>query len=231
MQVDSNAMPPSERTTVRGRAARRGVYDRAVINAILDEGIVCHIGFVQDGTPFVIPMSYARSGTTLYIHGAPKGRAMQVLASGRPVCAEVTVVDGVVLGAIPTFHGMNYRSVVLFGRGREVTASGEKLAALEAIMEHIIPGRLADLPAPAPNEVAATMVAAVSIDEASAKIRSGPPAGEDETAPAVIWTGVLPLQLSTLDPIPSPSPGADIPVPDYLKPCRRGSSAGGAGNG
>ena len=219
--MNSNSAPPSERATVRGRAADRGVYDRAAINAILDEGLVCHVGFVEDGEPFVIPMSHARVGDALHIHGSRAGRTMRVLTSGEPVCVEVTIVDGVVLGRPPVQHGMNYRSVVLFARGRRVTGHDEKLAALKAIMEHIIPGRWDDVRAPTDREVAATMVAAIPVDEASAKVRSGPPAEDDETSRG-IWAGVLPLRLSALDPVPAPRLGADVPVPEYLKHYRRG---------
>jgi len=203
------------------------VYDRAVINAILDEGVVCHVGFVEDGNPFVIPMSYARDGDTLYFHGSRASRTMRVLTSGEPVCGEVTIVDGVVLGRTAVYHSVNYRSVVLFGRGREVTGHDEKLAALEAIMEHIVPGRWADLRAPTHGEVTATMVAAVALDEASAKIRSGPAAEDDEEGSRGVWAGVLPLRLSALEPVPAPRLGADVPVPEYLERYRRGASGGG----
>jgi len=221
--VNRNSVPASERATVRGRTADRGVYDRAAINAILDEGVVCHVGFVQDGSPFVIPMSYARVGEALYFHGAPASRIMRVLTSGEPVCVEVTVVDGLVLGPIPTYHAVNYRSAVLFSKGREVTGHGQKLAALKAIMEHTVPGRWADVGAPTDREIAATTVAELPMDEASAKVRSGPPARDDEEARRGIWTGVLPLGLSASDPVPAPGPGADVPVPEYLRRYRRGS--------
>ena len=222
--MNSNQTPPSERATVRGRTAQNAVYDRAAIDAILDEGMVCHVGFVEDGEPFVIPMSYARVGGALYVHGSRAGRTMRVLASGDPICLEVTIVDGLVLGPIPTFHGVNYRSVVLFGSGREVTDPEERLAALKAILDHTIPGRWADLRQPTPDEVAAAAVAAIPIDEASAKVRSGPPVEDDAEASQGVWTGVLPLRLSALDPIPAPTLGPDIPVPEYVQHYRRGSS-------
>ena len=214
--------PPSERSTVRGRTAQRGVYDRAVINAILDEGLVCHVGFVEDGDPFVIPMSYARVGNALYFHGSPGSRTMSALTSGEPLCVEVTVVDGVVLGRSPVHHGMNYRSVVIFGSGREVTGHEKKLAALEAIMEHVTPGRWADVRAPTAGEVAATTIAAVPLDETSAKVRSGPPTEDAEEESQGAWAGVLPLRLCARDPVPDPQLAAGIPVPEYLKRYRRG---------
>ena len=227
-KVENGTTPPSERATVRGRTAQRGTYDRAVIDSILDEGVVCHVGFVQDEGPFVVPMSYARTGDELYFHGSPASRIMHVLTSGEPVCVEVTIVDGIVLGRSPVYHGMNYRSVVLFGRGREVTGDDEKVAALRAIMEHIAPGRWADVRAPTEGEVAATIVAAVRTDEASAKIRSGPPAEDDGGASHDLWAGVLPLSLSGLEPTPAPGQAAEVPVPGYLADYRRGSSGGKA---
>ncbi|NQU97185.1 MAG: pyridoxamine 5'-phosphate oxidase family protein [Chloroflexi bacterium] len=227
--MDNGTMPPSERATVRGRTARRSTYDRAVIDSILDEGVVCHVGFVQDEDPFVVPMSYARAGDKLYFHGGRGGRIMRVLTSGEPVCLEVTIVDGIVLGRSPVYHGMNYRSVVLFGRGREVTGDDEKVVALKAIMEHIAPGRWADVRAPTEGEVAATLIAAVRTDEASAKIRSGPPAEEDGGASPGLWAGVLPLRLSALEPVPAPAQTAEVPFPGYLADYRRGSSGSQGG--
>ena len=229
--MDNGTMPPSERATVRGRTARRGTYDQAVIDSILDEGVVCHVGFTQDEDPFVVPMSYARAGDELYFHGGRGGRIMRVLTSGEPVCLEVTIVDGIVLGRSPVYHGMNYRSVVVFGRGREVTDDDEKVAALRAIMEHIAPGRWADVRAPTEREIAATTVAAVRTDEASAKIRSGPPAEGGGGASHDLWAGVLPLSLSALEPVPAPGQAAEVPVPGHLADYRRGSSGGKADDG
>ncbi len=226
--MEDGMMPPSERATVRGGTARRSTYDRAVIDSILDEGVVCHVGFVEDEDPFVVPMSYARAGHEMYFHGGRGGRIMHVLTSGEPVCVEVTIADGIVLGRSPVHHSMNYRSVVLFGTGREVTRDDEKVAALKAIMEHVAPGRWADVRAPTDGEVAATIVAAVRTDEASAKIRSGPPAEDGGGAPHGLWAGVLPLRLSALEPIPAPGQAVEVPVPGYLADYRRGSSGGRA---
>ena len=219
--------PPSPRATVRGRTAQRGVYDRAAINAILDESLVCHVGFVEDGNPFVIPMSYARVGNALYFHGSRASRTMSALTSGEPICVEVTVVDGVVLGRSPVHHSMNYRSVVIFGRGREITSQKDKLAALKAIMEHVIPGRRSDVREPTRGEVAATTIAAVALDEASAKVRSRPPAEDAEGESRGVWAGVLPLRLSAFEPVASPHLDAGTPVPEYLKHYRRGKPGSG----
>jgi len=221
-------MPSSKRVTVKGRTADRGVYDRAAIDAILDEALVCHVGFVHDGQSVVVPMSHARCGDVLYFHGAPSSRTMRVLVSGAPVCIEVTLLDGIVLGALPGSHGVNYRSVVVFGSGREVANSREKIVALNAIMDHHIPGRRADLPELTDCDVGSTAVAAVSIDEASAKKRSGPPATVGENADTAVWTGVLPLRLSALDPVPLPDRhDEDVPIPAYLMSYgRRGSGTG-----
>ena len=226
--MEDSMMPPSERATVRGSTAQRGAYDRTVIDSILDEGVVCHVGFVEGGDPFIVPMSYARAGDELYFHGSPASRIMHVLTSGEPVCVEVTIVDGIVLGRSPVHHGMNYRSVVLFGTGSEVTRDDEKVAALKAIMEHVAPGRWADVRAPTDGEVAATIVAAVRTDEASAKIRSGPPAEGGGGASHGLWAGVLPLRFSALEPIPAPGQAVEVPVPGYLADYRRGSSGGTA---
>ena len=147
---------------------------------------------------------------------------MRVLASGEPVCVEVTIVDGIVLGRSPVYHGMNYRSVVLFSRGREVTALDRKVAALEAITEHVVPGRWAEVRAPTDGEIAATMVAELPLSEASAKVRSGPPA-EDGKGSQCIWAGVLPLSLRAHESVPAPLTGASVPVPGYLSRYKRGS--------
>jgi len=225
--VGSRPVPPSsKRTTVRGRTADRGAYDRSTINAILDEGVVCHVGFVEDGEPFVIPMSYARVDDTLYFHGALAGRAMGALGSRGTVCVEVTIVDGLKFGRPPISHGINYRSVVVFGPGREVTDRAEKMAALKAIMEHLMPGRWADIRQTTDGEVAATAVAAVSIAEASAKTSSGPPAEDDEETSRCVWAGTLPLRLSALKPVPAPDQDPKVPAPEYLKDYGRGGTSG-----
>ncbi|MBM3956779.1 MAG: pyridoxamine 5'-phosphate oxidase family protein [Gemmatimonadetes bacterium] len=219
---------PGDRATVR-RRPERASYDPAAINAILDEALVCHVGFVQDGEPFVIPMSYARAGATLYFHGARAGRTMQALAGGGPVCIAVTLVDGIVLGATATDHSVNYRSAILFGTGRKVTDPDEKLAALKAIMEHNVPGRWADVSGPSGAELDGTAVAAVSVSEASAKVRSGPPAAGSPSAGT--WTGVLPLKLCAGTPVADPRVDRATRPPSCLRAWRRHPPPEKAGRG
>jgi nitroimidazol reductase NimA-like FMN-containing flavoprotein (pyridoxamine 5'-phosphate oxidase superfamily) len=170
-------------------------------------------------------MSYARSGNVLYMHGRQAGRIMQVLASGGPVCIEVTLVDGIVLGPDATGHSVNYRSVVAFGTGREVTDGQEKATALEAIMEHHIPGRLNDIPGMTDREIAATAVIAVTLEDASAKIRSGSPGRVPETGNQQPWCGELPLRLTAMEPRPAGDPATQPLLPGYVKDYRRGSAS------
>ena len=204
---------PSERTRVR-RAPQRAAYDRATIDAILDEGFVCHVGFVADGSPVVIPANYARVADTLYLHGSTQGRMMRTLRSGADVCVTVTLVDGLVLARSLAHHSMNYRSVMVFGRGREVTDAGERDLALRAVTEAALPGRWDEARAPNRAELAETMVVAISIDEASAKVRSGPPADDPADVEAGgRWAGEVPLRQVALPPVPEPGLDEDVPAP------------------
>lgn len=209
--------PPSERATVR-RHADRAVYDRAAIHAILDEGLVAHVGIVDDqGRPVVIPMAYGRSGDRLFLHGLPASRLLQRLASGGEVSIGVTLVDGLVLAKSTFSHSINYRSVVIFGTGRLVRDRPAKLAALEVITEHLVPGRSADARGPNERELKGTHVIEVALDEASAKVRTGPPGGEPEDADLAVWTGVIPLAVAAGAPLPA----NDLPVPGYARDYRR----------
>jgi nitroimidazol reductase NimA-like FMN-containing flavoprotein (pyridoxamine 5'-phosphate oxidase superfamily) len=194
---------PSRRTTVR-RNAKRGAYDRAVVDAILDAGIVAHVGFVHDGQPFVIPMSYARDGDRLLLHGAGGSRLMRTLAAGAPACVTVTLLDGIVLARSVFHHSMNYRSVVALGSARKLEGA-EKAAALEALVEGLVPGRSREARAPDRAELAATMILAFPLDEVSAKSRSGPPADDPADLELPIWAGTIPLALR---------PGPAEPAPD-----------------
>jgi len=207
--------PVTEHTRVR-RLAARGRYDRETIYRILDEALVCHAGFVQDGQPAVIPTLFARVANEVILHGAPASRLLRHVAAGHPVCITVTLVDGLVLARSAFHHSINYRSVVLFGRGRLIEAETEKLRALEALTEHILPGRWGDARRPTPRELEATSVVAVSIDGASAKVRTGPPVDDDEDYALPVWAGVLPLRQQALQPVPDPRLADGTALPDYL---------------
>ncbi len=176
---------PTPRTTVRQRPDR-GSYDRAVIDAILDEGLVCHVGFSVAGAPCVVPMNYARVGDRLVLHGARAGRLLSALAAGAPVCVAVTLLDGLVLARSAFRHSLNYRSVVVFGAATEVADRAEKRAALKAILEHVVPGRSRQVRPPSDGELDATTVVALPLAEASAKLRRGPPVDleADRAAPS-----------------------------------------------
>jgi uncharacterized protein len=208
------------RTKVRRRSGR-GRYDRATIDAILDEGLVAHVGIVSsDGQPYVIPVLYARAGGLIYLHGSPLSRLVRRLAEGVPMCLTVTLLDGLVLARSGFHHSMNYRSVVVLGEGRAVRDWHEKQEALRVIVERMVPGRSDDVRGPSEKELDATEVVALEIDEASAKIRTGPPvdAAEDYTLP--VWAGVVPLGMSVGSPIADERCAAA--VPEYVTAWRRG---------
>ncbi len=191
--------PPTERTQVR-RRSQRGVYDKAQVHAILDEGFICHVGFVMEGRPFVIPTAYARSGEQIYIHGSPASRLMK--GKEVDVCLTVTLVDGLVL-ARSSFHtSINYRSVVVLGKARLVTDIDEKREALRCFTNHVIAGRWEVAKQPIESELKATSVLALPLEEVSAKIRSGPPIDDEEDYALPVWGGVVPMIQSFGEPIP-----------------------------
>jgi nitroimidazol reductase NimA-like FMN-containing flavoprotein (pyridoxamine 5'-phosphate oxidase superfamily) len=206
---------PSERTTLH-RLPARAAYDKATIHAILDEALVCHVGFVHDGQPFVIPTTYARVGDNVYIHGAVAGRMLKTLAGGVPVCVTVTLLDGLVLARSAFHHSMNYRSVVILGSAEKVERRAEALAALEAIVEHVVKGRSSDARPPNEKELAATTVLRLSLHEASAKVRTGPPLDDEEDYGLRCWAGVVPLSVVGRAPIPDPRLDPAIPAPAYV---------------
>jgi nitroimidazol reductase NimA-like FMN-containing flavoprotein (pyridoxamine 5'-phosphate oxidase superfamily) len=192
--------PPTDRTRVR-RLPDRGVYDRQVIDRIVDEGLVCHLGFAVDGQPFVIPTIHGRVDDTVYVHGSNASRMLRSLGKGVEACLTITIVDGLVLARSAFHHSMNYRSVLVLGELRPVDDADEKLRALEAISEHVAPGRWDAVREPNEKEMAQTTVLALPLDEASAKIRTGP-AGDDEADMSLdVWAGVLPLELRALEPL------------------------------
>ena len=206
----------TERTKVR-RHPERGEYDRAAIDAILDEALYCHVGFVDRGQPFVIPTIHARVGDRVYLHGSAASRMLGTLRGGIPACLSVTLLDGLVLARAVFSHSMNYRSVIVLGTATEVTHPDEKMAALEAIVEHVVPGRWADARLPSENDMRATRVLRMPLDEASAKIRSGPPKDASDDLGLGIWAGVIPLTLVPGAPIPDPALAAGIETPAYAR--------------
>jgi hypothetical protein len=221
-----SAVAPSIRTTVR-RLPERGVYDRAVIEAILDEGLLCHVGFAVEGQPYVIPCVYARIGDRLYLHGSSGSRMLRAIAAGAPACVTVTLLDGLVLARSAFHHSMNYRSVVVLGTASRVDDAEERLAALRAIVEHVVPGRWTEARRPSAAELAQTLVVALPLSEASAKVRSGGPKDDAEDHALDVWAGVVPLALVASAPIADSEVREDIPVPAharcYQRP-RRGES-------
>lgn len=207
---------PTKRTQV-ARLPKRGDYSEATIHGILDAGFLCHVGFVVDGQPVVIPTSYGRRGGTLYVHGSAASRMLRTLATGVDVCVTVTLVDGLVLARSAFHHSMNYRSVVLFGTATLVESLEEKTAALRVISEQIVPGRWHDVRQPTEQELKATKVLALPLAEASAKVRTGPPLDEEEDYTLNVWAGILPFRVQTEPPLPDPRLRSESQsVPSYL---------------
>ncbi|PYS63130.1 MAG: pyridoxamine 5'-phosphate oxidase family protein [Acidobacteria bacterium] len=209
-----NKFPQTARTTLK-RLPYRGSYDRELINQILDEGFVCHVGFAVDGQPFVIPTGYARLGDKVFIHGSQASRMLRTLGKGIEVCLTVTLIDGLVLARSAFHHSMNYRSVVVFGRATMVDDPEEKIAALRALSEHMISGRWDDVREPNKREVQLTTVLALSLNEASAKVRTGPPLDDEEDYELSVWAGVIPLRMVADAPIGDARLPTNIDPPPY----------------
>jgi uncharacterized protein len=215
------AQPASERVRLR-RRRERGSYDRSVIDAILDEALIAHLGIADhDGHPLVIPTLHARCGDLIYLHGSAAGRTTHALAQGAPACLTVSLIDGLVLARSAMHHSANYRSVMLMGEARSIEERAEKLAACQAIVEHIVPGRWRDVRAPTDNELKATSVLAIGIEEASAKVRTGPPLDDEEDHALGAWAGVIPLTTEAGAPEPDPRLRRDIEPPSYVAAYRR----------
>ena len=212
----SQPYTPTARTRVT-REPERAVYDRAAAYQILDEGFVCHVGFVTDGQPFVIPASYGRKGDDLYIHGSAASRMLRNLDQGIPVCVTVTLLDGLVLARSIFNHSMNYRSVVVLGKAVAVEDPQEKLEALQALSEHILPGRWQDVRQPNEKELKATLVLRLPIEEFSAKVRQGPPVDDEEDYSFPTWAGVIPLQMVPGEPISDSRLDPGRAAPAYAK--------------
>lgn len=207
--------PQTERTTLK-RLPLRGVYDRQLVFAILDEGFICHVGFVSDGKPVVIPTGYARVDGRLLIHGSAASRMLRTLKTGIDVCVTVTLLDGLVLARSAFNHSMNYRSVVIFGKATAIEAADEKLAALRALSEHMIPGRWDEVRQPTDKELKATTVLSLPLEEVSAKVRTGPPHDDAEDYALEVWAGILPLKLVPGEPVSDPELRAGIDPPAHL---------------
>ena len=211
--MDADHYQRTERTRVR-RLPERAAYDRDTVHAILDEGFICHVGFVVDGQPFGVPTGYARAGETVYLHGSAGSRLG--LRPGMPVCVTVTLLDGIVLARSAFHHSFQYRSVVVLGRTRLVTDSEEKDEALSALVEHFVPGRSTDVRPGDRRELAATAVLALPLEEVSAKVRTGDPKDEEEDYDLPYWAGILPLSLQPGPPVSDSRLKPGIPVPPYV---------------
>jgi uncharacterized protein len=202
----------TERTTVR-RLAKRAAYDHETVHRILDEGIVAHVGFVADGLPCVIPMVYVRVNDTIFLHGSPASRLLRTLAEGVEACLTVTLIDGLVLARSAFHHSVNYRSAVVFGTAAAIEDPERKNEALRALSEHLVPGRWAEARVPSEAELKGTTVVALTVREASAKVRTGPPLDDKEDLALPVWAGVLPLRLAAGEPVADQ--GVTVPVPEY----------------
>jgi uncharacterized protein len=214
-------LPITERAGLR-RLRERGTHDRSAINAILDEGLICHVG-LDDGSPVVTPMAYARVDDHLYLHGAPANRTLRMLGSGAEACITVTLLDALVLARSAFHHSMNYRCVMLFGTGTTVDDPAEKLLASEALLEHMAPGRSADARLPTDSELRATLVVRFPIDEGSAKTRSGGPKDDEDDLNRPIWAGQVPFDLVARPPVPEEGLPEGTVLPAYAAhyPARR----------
>lgn len=212
----SDTLPITARTQVK-RVPKRANYEQDTIYSILDEGLICQVGFVVEGQPFVIPTAYGRVGDRLYIHGSPASRMLRSLQKGIEVCVTVTLLDALVLARSAFHHSMNYRSVVVFGTATVVEREDEKLEALRAFTEHIMPGRWDEVRPPSAPELSGTLVLALPLTEASAKVRTGPPIDDEADYALPVWAGELPLAPTPGQPIADPRLPSDIALPGYIK--------------
>jgi nitroimidazol reductase NimA-like FMN-containing flavoprotein (pyridoxamine 5'-phosphate oxidase superfamily) len=215
------------------RIPYRGSQDWETIKQILDAGFLAHVGFCVDGQPFVIPTLYGRDGETLYLHGSSASRMLRELETGIPTCVTVTLVDGLVLSRSAFDHSMNYRSVVAFGRARKVVDPEQKIKSLRIISEHLIAGRWQEVRGPSEKELKATTVLEFSIEEASSKVRSGPPLDDESDYGLRVWAGVLPLEIKSRPPIPDGKLIEGVTLPDYVRryDARLNGRAGYSSNG
>lgn len=210
------AFTPTQRTTLK-RIPKRANYECETVYQILDEGLVCHVGFVVDGQPFVIPTAYGRVEDKLYIHGSPASRMLRSLQEGIPVCITVTLIDGLVLARSAFHHSMNYRSVVVFGTASVVSNPEEKLEALHAFTEHVVRGRWEEVRQPSRSELTGTLVLSLPLVEASAKVRTGPPSDDEADYSIPVWAGEIPLRVVADAPIDDSRLQPEIVLPSYVK--------------
>ena len=221
MVAEQEVPPPSDRTRVR-RHPERGVYDRETVDAILDEALFCHVAWATpEGTPRVIPTIHVRDGDVVYIHGSQASRTLRGLRTGVECCLVVTLLDGLVLARSTPMHSMNYRSVVVYGVAREVTDPEEMDRAQRLLVEHVVPGRTAEVRMPSDTELKETAILAIPLDEASAKVRTGGPKDPEEDLDLPVWAGVLPLRLVPGEPEPSPDLRGGIEPPEHVTRYRR----------
>lgn len=209
----------TEKTSL-GRLPKRGSYDQKTIHGIIDEALLCHVGFTRGEQPCVLPTAVARIDNAVYLHGSRVSRMLQHLAAGAPACIVVTLVDGLVLARSGFHHSMNYRSVVIYGGGRPVDGPAKR-TVLDAFVERLVPGRVADIRPITRKELDATMVVGYDLNEVSAKIRTGPPVDDAEDYSLAIWAGELPLSIQSGEPVVDPDLRVDVPVPDYVRHYRR----------
>ena len=205
----------TDRTKVR-RHPERGTYDRETIYGILDEAFVCHVGFIVDGAPYVVPTNYVRVGDKLFLHGSTAGRLMRTIGSGAPFCLSVTLLDGIVLSPTATGHSVNYRSVVVMAKAEQILDPQEKLAAMRDFVEYVIRGRWAEVRPPTEQELKATMVLSVPLVEASAKVRTGFAIDKGDEYAAAGWTGIIPFKWAAQTPVRDPRGNAELPIPANL---------------
>jgi nitroimidazol reductase NimA-like FMN-containing flavoprotein (pyridoxamine 5'-phosphate oxidase superfamily) len=206
----------TSRSQVR-RLGNRGRYDRATVYRIVDEALICHVGFIEGGQPMVIPTLHARQGDCLLLHGAANSRLIRHVQAGHSLCVSLAIVEGLVLGKAACSHSLNYRSVVLFGQGSLVESEEDKLRALELLTERLMPGRWPDVRPPSARELAATAIVSIAIQEASAKVRAGPPSDSRQDLDLPVWAGIVPLRQVAQPPIPVDEAQDDLPVPEYVR--------------
>jgi uncharacterized protein len=211
-----DAFKPTARTKIK-RLSKRAHYDRETVHAVLDAALVCHVGYNIDGHPYVTATSFWREGERVYWHGSSASRMLRAVRGGIPVCLNVSLIDGLVLARSGFHSSINYRSVMLFGEAEPVTDEAAKLATLEAFSERLTPGRWKELRPPTSQELKATTVLGMSITEAVAKVRTGPPADDEEDYGLDVWAGVLPLRIVAGTPIADPRLKPGVKLPDYLK--------------
>ncbi len=216
-----NSIEMTKRTKLK-RAVDRGSYDRDVVNAIIDEAYICHVGFAVDGQPYVVPTIHARVGDQLYLHGSAASRMLRTIRDeGVPVCVTISIVDALVMARSGMHHSMNYRSVMVLGQAVQVTDDAEKMTALEAVVEQVMKGRWDDTRGPNRSEMKQTMVLRLPITEASAKMRAGMPKDDEEDMDLPHWAGLVPLRIVPGTPIPDPLQPADRQIPGYMKDLNR----------